>query len=104
MTTKHPLLYTIHATPWVYSSGKSAWHFISIPSQISMEMKQIFSDGIRPFGSLPVQATIGSTTWHTSVFWNTKTLEYFLPLKKDVRIAEALDTSTSVTVQIQIVL
>ena len=44
----------------------------------------------RGFGTVPVEATIGSTTWRTSLLRDADNGCYLLLLKKAVRVAEGL--------------
>lgn len=61
----------------------SPWHYIPIPEKCVPK--------VRPggWGSIPVIATIGKTTWKTSLF-PTKEIGYFLPVKKAVAKKESL--------------
>jgi hypothetical protein len=54
------------------------------------------------FGTLRVVATIGSSTWRTSVFYDTKSSAFLLPLKADVRRKEKLAAGDSVAVALEI--
>ena len=46
---------------------------------------------------------VGATTWATSRFPDTKAASYVLPVKKAVRLAEALDDGSSVVVRLTLV-
>ena len=60
--------------------------------------------GIRAgFGSVRVAATVGTTSWRTSIFPDSKTGTYLLPVKKEVRDAEKLETVDNVRARVQIV-
>ena len=50
------------------------------------------------FGSVRVEATIGATTWQTSIFPDTRRRTYVLPVKKAVRAAEGLADGSSADV------
>ena len=54
----------------------------------------------RPFGSLPVRAAIGRTSWSTSLFADTRTASYLLPVKADVRRREGIGDGDAVTVEL----
>ena len=51
-----------------------------------------------------MRATIGSTTWQTSVFPDSKTGCYVLPVKKSVRQAEDIDDDDPVDVALELLL
>ena len=44
-----------------------------------------------------VKATLGTTKWETSVFWEKQSGTYLLPLKSEVRRAEAVDEGDTIT-------
>ena len=88
MSTNAPT-YRFRARLWLYS-GKAAWHFITLPHDVTDEIDEITAPTRRGFGSVRVAVTIGSTNWHTSVFPDTKAGSFVLPIKKPVRVAEGL--------------
>ena len=81
--------YRFRARLWLYS-GKAAWHFITLPHDVTDEIDEITAPTRRGFGSVRVAVTIGSTSWPTSVFPDTKAGSFVLPIKKPVRVAEGL--------------
>ncbi len=60
--------------------------FVSVPPELSLEIGARFGARAAGFGSLRVEATLGPTTWQTSLF-PASSDEYVLPLKKAVRKA-----------------
>jgi hypothetical protein len=82
--------FTFSAKIWLYSSEKSAWHFITLPIEVAGEINFIFGSYKRGWGSLPVKATIGTTTWTSSIFTDTKSNSFMLPIKAVVRKQENL--------------
>jgi hypothetical protein len=80
---------------WQYP-GESSWHFISVPADISDDIAHLTAATRHGFGSVRVTATIGATTWQTSVFPDSKSGTYFLPVKKPVRTAEHLTSGDPV--------
>ena len=87
---------------WQWEGQGAAWFFVTVPAEWSERIRDIPREPRPGFGSLRVQATIGSTTWGTSIFPDSKTRCYMLPVKKAVRSAEALapGVETSVTLQL----
>ena len=59
------------------------WMYLPIPNE---KVPNVRPGG---WGSIPVIATIGKTTWKTSIF-PTKEIGYFLPVKKAVAKKESL--------------
>lgn len=82
--------YTINAKVWLHPSETGAWYFVSVPPDITKEIDFYFAHVKRGWGSLPVVATSGSTTWKTSIFADKKTNSYLLPLKAEVRKKEGI--------------
>lgn len=75
------------AKVWLYP-GKAAWHFVTIPKELSMNIKELFSDQERGWGSLPIKVTINETSWDTSIFYDKKSNGYLLPIKSLIRKKE----------------
>jgi len=94
--------YKATAKIWLYSSAKTAWHFITVPKEISDEIRFFIGDFKKGWGSVPVTATIGKTTWKTSIFPDKETHCYFLPLKADVRNAENIGEGDEVSFVIRV--
>ena len=87
---------------WLYE-GEAAWHFITLPPDVSDQIEAA-TDGTRTgVGSVPVRVTIGATTWSTSVFPDARRQAYLLPVKKDVRRREDLADGSRVSVVLAVV-
>ena len=86
---------------WEYG-GQASWFFVTVPNDVSKDIKEVSGTLKRGFGSVRVSATIGATTWLTSIFPDSKTGCYFLPVKKEVRIAENIDTASQLEVKLAI--
>lgn len=93
--------YAIKARVWLYP-GAAGWHFITVPKKESQEIKLAFAKKQKGWGSLPVLATIGKTAWKTSIFPDSKTNTYLLPLKADVRKKEKIFKNVLIRVLLQI--
>jgi hypothetical protein len=93
------------AEPWVWAAKDNpegtSWVFITVPEDVSDELRDLAGPP-RGFGSVRVEATIGETTWRTSVFPNGGDEGTFaLPLKKAVRKAEGLEVGEPARVEIR---
>jgi hypothetical protein len=84
---------------WEYA-GEGAWHFITVPTQFAADLREIGEAHTRGFGSIRVQARIGSTTWQTSLFPDAKSKSYLLPIKKEIRQQESLLAGSLVQVEL----
>jgi hypothetical protein len=56
----------------------------------------------RGWGSVPVVATIGGTTWKTSIFPDKKAGSFVLPLKAEVRKAEGIEEGQAVELRLDV--
>jgi hypothetical protein len=72
----------------LYGGEKGAWHFVVLPKGLSQDLRKFFAGMERGFGSLPVEVTIGKTTWTTSIFPESKDGAFMFPVKADVRKKE----------------
>jgi hypothetical protein len=87
---------------WLHDA-EGPWHFVTLPGDLADEVAQRSAATPRGFGSVKVEATVGSTTWSTSLFPDTATRSYVLPVKKAVRQAEALVVGDPVEVDLELV-
>ena len=86
---------------WRYP-GADGWHFVSLPAEISGDITDMTAGARRGFGSVRVAVTVGGTSWRTSIFPDSKTGTYLLPVKKAVRVAERLEAGDEVKAHLQI--
>ncbi len=79
----------------------AAWHFITLPDDVAGQIK--FITGQRKgFGSVRVGVRIGDTRWKTSLFPDSKTGSYFLPVKAEVRKTERVADGDWVQVKVSV--
>jgi Domain of unknown function (DUF1905) len=83
--------------------GDAAWYFISLPEECYDELRLVSQAPKKGFGSIRVEVTIGSSAWNTSIFPDSKTKTYLLPIKKLVRINENLDDNSKIKVNLRII-
>lgn len=93
--------YTCETAVWLYP-GPAPWHFITVPKDISEDIKSSFGDRARGWGSLPVEVTIGSITWRTSIFPDKKEGAYILPLKAEVRKKENIKEGDTISLLLEL--
>jgi hypothetical protein len=86
---------------WKYG-GESSWWFISLPVEDAEDLERFCSHRKRNFGSIRVTATVGETSWQTSLFRDTKSNSYLLPVKASVRSKEKLVEKISYEVTIAV--
>ncbi len=97
------MTYRFRAELWRYP-GQHPWYFVTLPFEHADEIDEITSarSTQRGFGSVRVKVTVGATTWNTSVFPDTRSKSYVLPVKKQVRSAEGLVDGDPVDVELEL--
>ncbi len=88
---------------WQSASGPGSWHFVTVPTEMAVEIRLRTIDRRKGFGSVRVAATIGGTTWRTSIFPAANLDSYLLPVKAAVRKAEGIDADDTVYVSISLI-
>jgi hypothetical protein len=73
-----------------------------LPADVSDDIDARTTGWARGFGSVRVLARIGTTSWSTSVFPDSKRKAYVLPVKKAVRVGEAIDAGDRVEVELRL--
>jgi len=92
--------FTFDAELWVWEA-RLAWTFVTVPAEVSEEVRSL-AGGRRPgFGSVRVHVTIGTTRWATSIFPDSGSGCYVLPVKRAIRKAESLDTGDTTTLTLE---
>ena len=100
----------VHTGPlwrWTTPSAPAAWHFVTIDGTageaLSATALMRRMEGLsRGFGSLKVRATIGASTFQTSVFPSNEQQGWLLPVKASVRKAEGLVDGDRVEVVLEL--
>jgi hypothetical protein len=93
--------YRVRGKVWLYQ-GFGGWHFVNLSAQQTSAIRTLFSIGVRPFGSIPVEVTIGKTKWRTSLFPDKKSNSYLFAIKADVRRKERIAAGDTIVAKVQI--
>jgi Domain of unknown function (DUF1905) len=94
--------FAFDAEIWV-APGAGAWHFVSLPPDAADQIEAQAPSAATGFGSVRVTAEIGSTSWQTSIFPDSKRATYVLPVKKAVRSAQGLTDGDTVRVTLTLI-
>jgi hypothetical protein len=94
-------VYEFSAPLWQWMARRDEWFIVSVPADQSDEIAARSNGLTGGFNSVPVQVTIGRTSWRTSIFPGSDG-RYSLPLKKSVRIAEKIERDSIVDVVIEL--
>ena len=90
---------TFKAKVWTQEST-GAWHFVTLPADLSKRIRTLTMGLRRPFGSFHVAAKTGKTGWETSLFADQKRGAFLLPVKADVRRKEKISPGDTIEVSI----
>lgn len=93
--------FSFRAKLWIWP-GEAAWHFVTIAPLLAKKIKGLNEGPRRGFGAVKIKATIGNTSWTTSIF-PTKEKTFLLPIKQSVRKAENLSEYKSVQIRITLI-
>lgn len=93
--------YKVSVKVWLYP-GMAGWHFVTIPYDVSEEIKARFGDRAKGWGSLPAIVTVNKTVWKTSIFPDKKENAYVLPLKAEVRKRENIIVGDVISLLVEI--
>jgi hypothetical protein len=93
--------YTFRSEVWLYP-GEAGWHFITLPVDVAEEIREATALLRKGFGSVRVTADLGGQTWQTSLFPDTQSGSYLLPVKKAVRTAARISAGDEVEVRLTV--
>jgi hypothetical protein len=79
--------YEFTAKTWQHSAP-NGWHFVSLPTEISNEIRDNLKWQEEGWGRLKANAQIGNSIWKTAIWFDTKQRTYLLPLKAAIRKKE----------------
>jgi hypothetical protein len=88
---------------WLWDARRDeSWTFVSLPADVSEEIRDLAAGPRRGFGAVRVRVTVGTTTWSTSIFPDAASGCYVLPVKRAVRKAEGLDVGDTASVTLEL--
>lgn len=93
--------YSFKGKVWIFN-GPTPWYFVTLPKKLAAEVRAFHGSLQKNFGTIRVTASVGKTTWATSVFRDTKSDSYVLPLKAEIRKKENIAAGKTVQLTISI--
>jgi hypothetical protein len=87
---------------WRWEARREYWTFVSLPPEVTEEVRELAGDLPRGFGAVRAHVRVGTRQWWTSVFPQNADGQYVLPIKKSVRTAAGLDLGDEVSVWLQL--
>ncbi len=88
-------------TIWFWR-GPAPHHFVTVPEEECLELEEAAALVSYGWGMIPVSVRIRDTEWTTSLF--PKDGRYIVPIKADVRRAEALGEGDEVRLRLSVAL
>jgi hypothetical protein len=76
--------YEFVAKIWQHS-GQSGWYFVSLPTEISIEIRENLKWQEEGWGRLKATAQIENSQWETAIWFDSKHNTYLLPIKAEIR-------------------
>jgi Domain of unknown function (DUF1905) len=95
-----PLELAFEAEIWQHD-GAGGWHFVTVPLAVADEIRERAPAG-RGFGSRRVTASLRGSTWSTSVFPDSTSGSFLLPIKQQVRRAAEVEAGDMVRVVLHV--
>lgn len=83
---------------WQSATSPGGWHFATLPTDMSVEIRLRTMGTRRGFGSVRVEASIGASVWRTSIFPSSDLDAFVLPVKASVRRSEGISTGETVLI------
>ena len=93
--------YRFDAELWEYT-GQGAWVFLTVPPAPSADIAAIPRPPRPGFGSIRVSVSLGGSTWLTSIFPDSKSGTFMLPVKKAIRARERVEPGDVVEVTLEL--
>ncbi|MFY7900829.1 MAG: DUF1905 domain-containing protein [Chitinophagaceae bacterium] len=89
--------YTFEAIIWQHT-GPNGWYFVSMPIDMAAEIRANLKWQEEGWGRMNATAKIGSSTWQTAIWFDTKQNTYLLPLNAAIRKKEKLHINQKILV------
>lgn len=91
--------YDFSAKIWQYD-GPNGWYFVSLPQDVSKEIRENLKWQEEGWGRLKASAKIGDLEWKTAIWFDTKQSTYLLPLKAAIRMKFKLENGQMIEVSV----
>lgn len=95
------LEYSFTARLWLYP-GEAGWYFLTLPEKLAAEIREDTAPFRRGFGSVKVTAVISGAGWSTSLFPDSKSGSYVLPVKKAIRTTVGIGVGDQVHIHLEV--
>jgi hypothetical protein len=98
------VIVVFEAELWMWDArADSTWTFVTLPVEASEDIRELFDGPRRGFGAVRVRVTLGGSTWTTSIFPDSASGCYVLPVKRAIRKAEGIDVGDTATTTVELI-
>ncbi|OGG53511.1 hypothetical protein A3C20_04865 [Candidatus Kaiserbacteria bacterium RIFCSPHIGHO2_02_FULL_55_25] len=94
--------YKVRSEVTLWPGAQGAWHFAYVDKTHSEEIRKKYTGPRRGFGAVRVGVRVGKTAWETSIFPDSRSGVYILPLKAKVRRAEGIQAGDTIALTLTI--
>ena len=97
--------YKFSARVYQYSTSKDmcGWTLVSLPKELSIEIRKNFKYLEEGWGRMKVTAKLGNSEWQTAIWFDTKQDTYLLPLKAKIKKQENVVLGEDVKISIEVI-
>ena len=101
MKSNNKIRYQFSAKLWRHNF-EGGWYFITVPKNYSTEIRDNLQWQEEGWGRMKASAVTEELTWNTSIWFDTKTDSYILPIKSEIRKKLSLQENDLVKVTLLI--
>lgn len=98
---EYRISYRFSAPLWQHAP-EGGWHFVTLPSDLSQEIRSQLQWQEEGWGRMKVWAEVETLTWKTSIWFDTKQHRYLLPIKAEIRKKLGLQANALLEVHLKI--
>lgn len=93
--------YEFETEMWKHNAP-AGWYFVSLPKDVSKEIRKNLKWQEEGWGRMKAFAQIGEIVWETAIWFDTKHDTYILPIKSEIRKKSNLKIEQKFTMYIWI--
>lgn len=83
-------------------ASPGGWHFISMPKDLSKEIRENLKWQEEGWGRMKALAKIQQFEWKTAIWFDTKMDTYILPVKAEARKKSKIEVNQNIEIEIWI--
>ncbi|QIE58050.1 DUF1905 domain-containing protein [Rasiella rasia] len=92
-------MYEFSAKVWQHTTP-GGWYFVTLPQDMSKEIKLYFGKQEEGWGRMKVTALIDNYKWSSAIWFDSKSETYVLPVKAEVRKKFNIDANSEINIKL----